>query len=65
MGFFTKKRDDGATFDGQGQERVGFIDNVFYNLEEDVLLARHPYDNLYQRPRDGAGRSGDGLLSGG
>lgn len=51
MGFFTKKRDDGATFDGQGQERVGFIDNVFYNLEEDVLLARHPYDNLSTNAR--------------
>lgn len=46
MGLFTKQRSDGATYDGQGEERVGFIDNVFYNLEKGLLLKRHPYDNL-------------------
>ncbi|MBQ9295744.1 MAG: SPFH domain-containing protein [Paludibacteraceae bacterium] len=51
MGFFNKQRTDGQTYDGQGAERVGIIDNVFYNLEEDVLLARHPYDNLSTNAR--------------
>ncbi len=46
MGLFSKQRTDGQTYDGQGEERVGFIDNVFHNLEKGVLLRRHPYDNL-------------------
>lgn len=46
MGLFSKKRTDGITYDGQGEERSGFIDNVFYNLEKGCLLKRHPYDNL-------------------
>ena len=46
MGLFNKQRTDGVTYDGQGEERVGFIDNVFYNLEKGLLLKRHPYDNL-------------------
>ena len=46
MGLFNKQRTDGITYDGQGEERVGFIDNVFYNLEKGLLLKRHPYDNL-------------------
>ncbi len=48
MGFFnfSKPRTDGQTFDGQGTERTGFIDNVFINLEKGVLLQRYPYDNL-------------------
>ena len=46
MGLFNKQRQDGVSYDGQGEERVGFIDNVFYNLEKGVLLKRHPYDNL-------------------
>lgn len=43
---FKKPRTDGQTFDGQGTERTGFIDNVFVNLEKDCLLQRYPYDNL-------------------
>ena len=46
MRLFNKQRTDGITYDGQGEERVGFIDNVFYNLEKGLLLKRHPYDNL-------------------
>lgn len=51
MGLFNKQRTDGVTFDGQGEERIGFIDNVFYNLEKGVLLKRHPYDNLSTRAK--------------
>ncbi len=46
MGLFSKQRTDGITYDGQGAERVGIIDNVFYNLEKGCLLQRYPYDNL-------------------
>lgn len=46
MGWFTKKRSDGQTFDGQGEERRGLIDVVQYNGEGDDLLWRFPYDNL-------------------
>lgn len=48
MGLFNfgKPRTDGQTFDGQGTERTGFIDNVFVNLEKGCLLQRYPYDNL-------------------
>lgn len=54
MGLFKKtqqQRTDGVTFDGQGTERVGIIDNVFHNLEKGVLLLRHPYDNLSTRAK--------------
>ena len=37
MGLFDKKRSDGQTFDGQGDSRKGFIDNVFVNLEKGCL----------------------------
>ncbi|MCQ2315983.1 MAG: hypothetical protein MJZ85_04770 [Bacteroidales bacterium] len=43
---FNKPCTDGQTFDGQGTERTGFIDNVFVNLEKGCLLQRYPYDNL-------------------
>jgi membrane protease subunit (stomatin/prohibitin family) len=48
MGLFNRKslRSEGQTFDGQGNERTGFIDNVFINLEKGCLLQRYPYDNL-------------------
>lgn len=49
MSFFDFKKDhhaDGATYDGQGQERTGIIDNIFINLEKGCLLMRYPYDNL-------------------
>jgi len=51
MGFFNKQRTDGATFDGQGEERKGFIDIVQYNGESDDLLWRFPYDNLSTNTR--------------
>ena len=53
MGLFNKneQRTDGYTYDGQGDERVGMIDNVFYNLEKGVLLKRVPYDNLSTRAK--------------
>ena len=28
MGFFNKQRTDGRTYDGQGEERKGFIDRI-------------------------------------
>jgi membrane protease subunit (stomatin/prohibitin family) len=49
MSFFNFKKDqhaDGYTYDGQGQERTGIVDNVFINLEKGCLLLRYPYDNL-------------------
>ncbi|MCR5395337.1 MAG: SPFH domain-containing protein [Bacteroidales bacterium] len=49
MSFFDFKKNhhaDGATYDGQGQERTGIIDNIFINLEKGCLLMRYPYDNL-------------------
>ena len=46
MGLFNKNRTDGQTFDGQGDARKGFIDNVFVNLEKGCLVHRYPYDNL-------------------
>ena len=46
MGLFDKFRSDGQTFDGQGDARKGFIDNVFVNLEKGCLVHRYPYDNL-------------------
>ena len=51
MGFFTKKRDDGVTFDGQGQERVGIIDNVFYTTPRyiygtDIVVSTHVFDAI-------------------
>ena len=38
MGLFNRQRTDGMTCDGQGEERVGFIYNVFHNLEQGILL---------------------------
>lgn len=46
MGFFKNLRSKGDTYDGQGGERKGFIDNVFVNLEKGCIVHRHPYDNL-------------------
>lgn len=46
MGFFSKKRTDGATFDGQGEDRRGFIDVIQYNGETDDLVWKFPYNNL-------------------
>ena len=46
MNLFKNLRSKGNTYDGQGNERKGFIDNVFVNLEKGCLVHRHPYDNL-------------------
>ena len=40
MGFFTKNRTDGQTYDGQGDARRGIADNVFVNLETGWLVHR-------------------------
>ncbi len=34
------------TYDGQGDERQGFIDRIKYNGEADELVWKFPYDNL-------------------
>lgn len=46
MGFFNKLRTDGATYDGQGEERRGFIDVIQYNGDPDDLVWKFPYNNL-------------------
>ncbi len=46
MSFFTRKRDDGATYDGQGEERRGLVDVIKYNGEDDDLVWKFPYDNI-------------------
>jgi membrane protease subunit (stomatin/prohibitin family) len=46
MGIFNKQRHDGATFDGQGEERKGLIDVIKYNGEADELVWKFPYENL-------------------
>lgn len=46
MGWFNKQRTDGVTYDGQGEERKGFIDIIKYNGEADDLVWKFPYENL-------------------
>lgn len=46
MGFFNKLRTDGATYDGQGEERRGIIDLIQYNGTSDELVWKFPYNNL-------------------
>ena len=46
MGFFSKLRSDGDTFDGQGEERRGLVDVIQYNGEIDDLVWKFPYNNL-------------------
>jgi membrane protease subunit (stomatin/prohibitin family) len=46
MGLFNRNRTDGETYDGQGEERKGFIDRIKYNGEENELVWKFPYDNL-------------------
>lgn len=46
MGFFNKVRTDGATFDGQGEERRGLIDVIQYNGNQEDLVWKFPYNNL-------------------
>ena len=38
MGFFNKLRTDGATFDGQGEERRGLFDVIQYNGNQEDLV---------------------------
>lgn len=46
MGLFNKNQPDGETYDGQGEERKGFIDRIKYNGKEDELVWKFPYENL-------------------
>ena len=46
MGFFNKIRTDGATFDGQGEERRGLFDVIQYNGNPEDLVWKFPYNNL-------------------
>lgn len=46
MGIFNKNRTDGATFDGQGQERRGIIDRIKYEGKQEDLVWKFPFDNL-------------------
>lgn len=46
MGFFNKRRNDGLTHDGQGEERRGLIDRIKYEGEETDIVWKFPYDNL-------------------
>ena len=46
MGFFNKIRTDGATFDGQGEERRGLFDVIQYNGSPEDLVWKFPYNNL-------------------
>ena len=46
MGFFSKLRSDGDTFDGQGDERRGLVDVIQYNGAIDDLVWKFPYNNL-------------------
>jgi len=46
MGLFNKQRSDGATCDGQGEERKGFIDRIKYDGKPDELVWKFPYENL-------------------
>lgn len=46
MGLFNRKRTDGATFDGQGDERRGFIDVIQFNGEPEDLVWKFPYNNI-------------------
>lgn len=51
MGLFDKLRSKRETYDGQGDERSGLIDNIFVNLERGCLVHRYPYDNLSTRAK--------------
>lgn len=46
MGFFNKRRTDGKTFDGQGEERTGIIDRIKYNGLPDDIVWKFPFDNI-------------------
>lgn len=46
MGLFNFKRTDGATFDGQDNDRRGFIDVIQFNGEPNDLVWKFPYNNI-------------------
>lgn len=46
MGFFNRKRTDGSTFDGQGEDRRGFIDVIQFNGDPDDIVWKFPYNNI-------------------
>lgn len=46
MGIFNKQRTDGASYDGQGEERKGSIDVIKYNGEPDDIVWKFPYENI-------------------
>lgn len=46
MGFFNRKRTDGYTFDGQGDERRGFVDVIKFNGQPDDIVWKFPYNNI-------------------
>lgn len=46
MGFFNRKRTDGYTYDGQGEDRRGFIDVIQFNGDPDDLVWKFPYNNI-------------------
>lgn len=46
MGFFNKRRTDGATFDGQGGERRGIIDRIKYSGLPDDIVWKFQFDNI-------------------
>ena len=47
MGIFNRKRTDGMTFDGQGDDRRGFIDVIQFNGSPDDIVWKFPYNNLW------------------
>ena len=47
MGFFNKQRTDGRTYDGQGEERKGFIDRISFNGEAEDIVWKFPYDIIF------------------
>lgn len=46
MGIFNRKRTDGMTFDGQGDDRRGFIDVIQFNGSPDDIVWKFPYNNI-------------------
>jgi membrane protease subunit (stomatin/prohibitin family) len=46
MSLFNRGRSDGATYDGQGEERKGLIDIVKYNGLDDEIVWKFPYENI-------------------
>lgn len=46
MGLFNRKRTDGMTFDGQGDDRRGYIDVIQFNGQPDDLVWKFPYNNI-------------------